>query len=198
MAAEMTKKQSLYTDDYRTSRTKQALDQIKTNRHYSSLRGCLTKAKESKAGLFCGYRVALLQQVTYSVALFSTFEAGTSLLRDENEAIFNPFDGVGLWYKFYQRFGVATFAIVVAAAVCHPIDTLKRRMQLNATHGYSAITSNGDKLPSAFQMAKYMLEKEGAASFYRGFSMCMVKSLPLALLQFSLLSSFRVQQPRSS
>lgn len=86
-------------------------------------------------------------------------------------------------------------AILTAAAVTHPIDTLKRRVQLNSTPGYSSVIFSGDNLPSGSQMAKYMLKNEGILSFYNGFTMCLLKSGPLALMHFALLSHFRgIQQ----
>ena len=85
-------------------------------------------------------------------------------------------------------------AILTAAAICHPLDTLKRRVQLNSTSGYSSIVVSGDKLPSALKMARYLVKNEGIFSFYNGFTLCLMKAGPLALLHFAVISHFRGPQ----
>ena len=144
MAADMSKKTSIYAEDL--SRTKQTQDQVKTNRIYSSIRDCIAKVRES-GRLFHGVQVAVVQQIPYSIVLFTSYEFFDSLMRD-NKVIFSRFDDYSLWYKCSQRFGASTLAILAAAAVTHPIDTLKRRVQLNSTPGYSSVVQNGDKLPT--------------------------------------------------
>ena len=59
------------------------------------------------------------------------------------------------------------------------MDTIKRRMQVNSTKGYSRINYK-----SEIGLAKHMLTKEGPKSFYKGFSLALLRNVPMAFLQF--------------
>ena len=123
--------------------------------------------------------------------LLQSFELFNRLITNQNDQQkFHRLDDYSLSYKFSQRFGASSLAIILASTVCHPIDTIKRRLQINATPGYSSISKSTNR-PSSLEMAKYIYEKEGLKSFYKGFEMCLAKSIPLALVQFTIFSNMK-------
>lgn len=76
-----------------------------------------------------------------------------------------------------MRFGASTMSITLATGLTYPLDTLKRRLQVdNAFYGYTKTHL------SDFGMAKQMYAKEGYMSFYKGFAPCLMRSVPLAFI----------------
>ena len=91
---------------------------------------------------------------------------------------FNKYDDYTFLYKFLQRFGAATFSITLANAICYPLDTLKRRYQLEGTPGHSRRLND-------LNLPRYMWLSNGKfLGFYKGFSLAMAKSVPLAFIQY--------------
>jgi hypothetical protein len=120
------------------------------------------------------------------VLLFSSFNAIETYLGDENRDVyFNCVDNYTLTYKFLKRFGASTLSIVIASAICHPLDTLKRRVQMNGALQFNSTPSSigGIRAITDVQIAAHMWNKEGGLkAFYKGFTFCMVKNIPLALV----------------
>lgn len=100
---------------------------------------------------------------------------------------FNRYDDYSFVYKFLQRFGAATISVTLANAICYPLDTLKRMYQLEGTLGHAE--RNSKKIP----MARWMWLTDGKIKgFYRGFSVAMAKSIPLAFIQFICFQNLRL------
>ena len=123
--------------------------------------------------------MALASQIPHSIILFSSFEYLNWQLTDEGTS-FSKYDDYTFAYKFLQRFGASTISITLANAICYPLDTMKRRYQLEGTPGHARRLND---LP----LPRYMWLSDGKQlGFYRGFSLAMAKSIPLAFIQFTV------------
>jgi len=121
--------------------------------------------------------VALAAQVPYSVILLGSFEVFDSIFTDYE--LFNRYDDYSFWYKFLSRFGASTLSVVIAQALCYPFDTVKRRLQINGAKGYKNIYKN------EYHCVQKILAEESYRGFYRGFSINLCRTIPLAFLQFA-------------
>ena len=129
MAADMSKKTSV------VQASKAAGINHRPSRLYSSVRDCLTKTQEQSGvlqsrkflNLFRGFQSALIAQVPYSIVLFGSFETFNYLI-DSKHAAFAKRDDHSFVYKFLTRFGASTLSLLLAQALCYPLDTVKRRM----------------------------------------------------------------------
>ena len=79
MAADMSKKPSLYQQVNRTNttnmdafRSKQMM--TRPERLYSSVLDCVSKSRQMHGGLLVGYPAAIAMQILHSVILFTSFE----------------------------------------------------------------------------------------------------------------------------
>ena len=71
----------------------------------------------------------------YTIVLMGSFEAFTSFF-DTDHTRFNKRDDNWFLHKFLVRFGSSTLSMILAQALCYPLDTVKRRMQLNGSQGH--------------------------------------------------------------
>ena len=68
----------------------------------------------------------------YTVVLLSTFDfIENTVLPSFNSHTFNKHDDYLFIQKFFIRFGAATSSLLLAQAVCYPLDTAKRCLQMN-------------------------------------------------------------------
>lgn len=54
----------------------------------------------------------------------------------ESKETFHRFDDLNILYKLCSRFGALIISTSLAAAVCYPLDTVKRRIQIEGMKGY--------------------------------------------------------------
>ncbi len=74
----------------------------------------------------------------------------------------------------------------MAQAVCYPLDTVKRRMQLNGAPGYKNLYKND------IHCLQKVLKDEGLRrGLYAGWSLNLAKNLPLTLLHYILFQNLR-------
>ncbi len=71
----------------------------------------------------------------------SSFE-GFNYLLNSSDTSFNKRDDHFFLYKFLVRFGSSTLSLLLAQAICYPLDTVKRRMQLNGAQGHKNLYKN--------------------------------------------------------
>lgn len=191
MAADLSKKPSVYIE-----KTEMSINN--KPRLYTSVRDCLQQAqaerglgKMAKVGnVFRGYQSALLGQVPYTAVLLTTFE----LLEQTTNSLDTKFsrrDGVPVYYKMAVRFGSSTLALLLAQTLCYPFDTVKRRMQLNGAKGHKNLYRND---LDCFR--KIISEEGGVRGLYAGFSVNLVRCLPMAVIQYVVFKSFRTLSQR--
>ena len=120
--------------------------------------------------------------------MLSTFELSHRMIEYDDAGIkFNRYDDYTFFYKFLQRFGASTLAVTAATAVCHPLDTLKRMYQLEGTLGHGARHGH------SISMARHIWLSDGKIKgFYRGFSLAMMKAVPLSFIQYLCFHNLRM------
>ncbi|TNV77496.1 hypothetical protein FGO68_gene2474 [Halteria grandinella] len=161
-------------------------------RLYSSVRDCLTKTQEQSGvvqsrkfmNMFRGIQSALIAQVPYTVVLMTSFELFNTFL-DSPSATFNKRDDHFFLYKYLTRFGASTFSLLLAQALCYPLDTVKRRMQVNGSLGFK------NMYKSDLHCLQTIIAKEGVRQLYSGWSLNMVKCVPLTLMQYIMFQNLR-------
>ena len=72
---------------------------MKADRLYSSVRDCLTQARQRFGGVTVGYQMALASQIPHSIILFSSFEYFNWQLADDDDS-FTKYDDYTFAYKF--------------------------------------------------------------------------------------------------
>lgn len=82
-------------------------------------------------------------------------------------------------YKMVIRFGSLTLSTFAASAVCYPLDTIKRRIQLEGSPGYK-----NTQIRNELTYATRMVAEEGWRSLYKGFWIGMSSRVPVCLLQY--------------
>jgi hypothetical protein len=107
----------------------------------------------------------------------ASFELFTALL-DSPSATFNKRDDHFFLYKYITRFGASTFSLLIASALCYPLDTVKRRMQVNGSLGFKNLYKND------LHCLQTIVKKEGMKQLYAGWSINMAKCIPLTLVQY--------------
>lgn len=110
----------------------------------------------------------------------STYEFLNQTLFNQDHVIFNKFDSVPFIVKIGLRFGAATFSLVLAQALFYPFDTVKRCLQLNASKGHKNLYTG-----SLLNCLTTIVNQQGIArGLYSGFSLNLVRCLPLNLIHF--------------
>ena len=70
--------------------------------------------------------------------------------------------------------------------MCYPLDTVKRRMQLNGALGHKNIYRND------WNCLNKIWKEEGLVKgFYSGFSVSLMKNVPLVFLQYIMFQNLR-------
>jgi len=90
------------------------------------------------------------------VSLLTSFELATTYLTDK-ETSFNKYDEVSFPYKFLTRFGASSVSATIAAAITYPLDTIKKRMQVDACKAFKN-TKTGN---SEFAIVRHIINVEG-------------------------------------
>ncbi len=134
--------------------------------------------------IYKGAQSALLAQVPYTVIMMGSFEAFNKLL-DSSNTKFNKRDDIWFIYKLLIRFGASSLSLLIAQGICYPLDTIKRRMQLNGSQGHKNIYKND------YHCFQKILKEEGYRGLYQGWTINIVRCLPLALIQYVMFQNLR-------
>jgi len=144
------------------------------HRNYPGIRSCLSKTfrQEGFRGLYKGFLLSNLGIVPYLSVSLSMYD----WLKDQL-----PNDKVSrsqVWLPL-AKMGFGATASITAQLVAYPLDTVRRRMQVNGALGTSM------RYKSALDCVRSMLRKEGGvASLYNGARISILKTIPGAAIQF--------------
>jgi len=167
-------------------RTRLALDVSKfaEPREYQGTLGCMKKIAKAEgiSGLYKGFWISCVGIVPYLALSLSTYDLLKPFLFDINLMESESIGSVVLNYL-----GAGTIAGMTAQILTYPLDTIRRRMQLNGGHGLQKAYR------SSFDCLKKIVMTEGVKGFYRGMIPNLVKIPPAAAIQFSLYDLFRYQ-----
>ncbi len=84
----------------------------------------------------------------------------------------------------FVKLGLAWAVGTLASLTCFPIDTLKRRIMLDGSPGFTTTGGSTSGLMGAVAYAKGMFASGGIQMFYRGCLINALKSAPATALTF--------------
>jgi len=117
----------------------------------------------------------MLAQVPHTTLMLTSFSVCSNFFEQQEK--FHRLDDVTFLFKFLSRFGPLTVATTLATVVCYPLDTVKRRLQVEGSRGYQ-----NSEVFNEFRYARNMMQTEGIKSFYRGFSLALATRVPLTFI----------------
>jgi len=167
-------------------RTRLSLDVSKYSepRLYQGTIGCMKEILKSEGvtGFYKGFGIACLGIVPYLTLSLATYD----LLKPE---VFNEDinETKSLLTIIVSYLGVGTVAGMSAQLLTYPLDTVRRRMQLNGGHGLQKAYNN------SFDCVRKIIFTESMKGFYRGIIPNLVKIPPAAAIQFSMYDLFKYQ-----
>lgn len=183
MQGDMSKKPSLFVAEATSSKNslfnKPQSTVTRQDRVYPSVKECLKKSEWGR-----GLRVALVCQVPYQAILLTSFSTLEKVLKSNEQ--FSRYDDLMFPYKFIIRFGSLTLSTCLASSVCYPLDTIKRRIQLEGSPGYKNTLVRNE-----FTYAKRMVAEEGWKSLYKGFWVGLCSKIPVCLIQFMVYQNLK-------
>jgi len=142
-------------------------------RNYTTIRQALatTFSQEGVRGLYKGVLLSMLGIVPYLSCSMTAYDTYKQQL---------PVDKVSRaqWWYPLAKMGCGSAAAVSAQLVTYPLDTVRRRMQLNGAKGMSVTYR------SVVDCVKHMIQTEGLPAFYRGAAVNALKTMPGAAIQF--------------
>merc|ERR1711916_45290 len=140
---------------------------------YNGMIDCVmqTAKNEGVAGVYKGMVMSLAGIVPYLGISFTAYDEFKKFLPTGS-------DSKSAWWFPFAKMSVGAAAGVFAQSITYPMDTVRRRMQMNGGAGQAALyTSNID-------CVKKMMAKEGISSFYKGLFANAIKTAPGAAIQF--------------
>ena len=141
-----------------------------------------TVKNEGLLGLYKGFWISCLGIVPYLGLSLGTYDILKPFLFDKKT------DGSeSLITMFISSLGAGTIAGMTAQIVTYPLDTVRRRMQLNGGHGLEKAYLN------SFDCIKKIALQEGVRGFFKGMVPNLVKIPPAAAIQFSMYDLMKQQ-----
>jgi len=123
-------------------------------REFTGLIDCLKKSaqKGGISGLYNGFGISVVGIIMYRASYFGAFDTGKIVL-------FNDFKKANILYQW----GFAQVVTVGAGVASYPLDTVRRRLMMNA--GKKGADSMYDGTMDCF---KKILKNEGPGAFFKG------------------------------
>ena len=124
------------------------------DREFSGLVDCLKKSvqKGGIGGVYNGFGISVVGIIAYRASYFGAFDSGKVLLfKDFKKA------------NFFAQWGFAQVVTVGAGIASYPLDTVRRRLMINA--GKTGADSMYDGTMDCF---KKILKNEGPRAFFKG------------------------------
>merc|ERR1711912_30628 len=123
-------------------------------REFNGLIDCLKKcaAKDGPAGLYRGFGISVVGIIAYRASFFGMFDTGKVILFEDIKKA-----------NFFAMWGFAQVVTVSAGIVSYPLDTVRRRLMMNA--GKTGAESMYDGTIDCF---KKIYRDEGGRAFFKG------------------------------
>jgi solute carrier family 25 (adenine nucleotide translocator) protein 4/5/6/31 len=159
----------VYPLDY--ARTRLASDVGKGRQTFSGLADCLAKTSKGPRGwlaLYNGFGVSVLGIIPYRGVYFGMYDslAGLNPYREDNSL-------VGLAAKF----AVAQVTAITAGYASYPIDTVRRRLQMQ-----SELPRDQWNYTGTADCFRRIFKEEGLASFWKGAGANVIRTIGAALV----------------
>jgi len=153
-------------------------------RQYKGIIPCIKTITKSEGipGLYKGFWISCLGIVPFLTISLTTYDALKPYVFDVNLIESKSFISNAINYM-----GAGTIAGMIAHLATYPLDTVRRRMQLNGGYGLQKAYRG------SFDCIKKITMSEGIKGFYKGLIPSLVKIPPAAAMQFSMYELFRYQ-----
>ena len=170
----------LVTYPFDLARTRVAVDLGKSydERMYHGIFDFFKKTLKNEGILtfYKGFSVACLGIVPYIIVAFSTFDSLKEYVffdrkYKENQSA----QAIGL-----KLFGIGIVSGLIAQFVTYPIDTIRRRLQING------LPNSSTTYKSIFDCIRTMIQQEGIFGFYGGVGASLLRVGPTAAMQFMI------------
>jgi len=157
------------------ARTRLTADMAKKgeSKLYNGMMDCIVKTakQEGPAALFKGILISMAGIVPYLALAFSGYDTLKLMMPKDEKSMAS-------WWYPWAKLLVGSTAGVFAQSVTYPLDTIRRRMQMNGGAGQDS------KYTSTMHCIKHMYTNEGVSSFYKGLFANAIKTAPGAAIQF--------------
>jgi solute carrier family 25 (adenine nucleotide translocator) protein 4/5/6/31 len=140
----------------------QKIQESSQARQFAGLGDCLLKTVRSQGffALYSGYAVSVIGIIAYRAPYFGLYDTFNA---------FNPWDTASSSWRVYicglaASFVLAQITSAIAAFVSYPLDTVRRRLQMEAD-----MPVESRKYKGAFHCLEALVEAEGLGGLYKGF-----------------------------
>ncbi|KAI9204824.1 mitochondrial carrier [Polychytrium aggregatum] len=171
-----------YPLDYaRTLLTADTTPKSSPHRLYRGLFDCLFKTaqREGVLAAYKGLGISNLGVMLYTGVSYATYDSLVDVFLPESRPMRSE------WLYPWLKLSLGMVSVVVAQSLTYPVDTIRRRMQLNGGLGQKQLYSG------TADCIKTMILQEGWKSFYRGLAANALKTSLGGALQFVLYDSIR-------
>ena len=150
-------------------------------RLYSGMLNCMQKTVQESGfrGLYKGLLISLIEITPYTAIAMGGYEfLKAQLPSDEKFA--------SSWLCTVGKLGCGWVAGLCGSLACYPMDTVKRQMMLDGTHGFKAKYDN-----RIVKCCQVLYREGGIGIFYSGCLVNVLKSAPATALTFVANDVFR-------
>ena len=164
------------------ARTRLALDfsKVKEERTYKGFFNCAKKTIKNEGffSLYKGFVISIIGTLPYvgiSLACYDTlktFVITASPQENENQEQWTI-------QNMIRYIGIGTISGIFAQVLTYPIDTIRRRKQLDGALGTPKLYK------SSFDMLSKMVKTEGIRALYAGLTPSLLKVVPAFAIQFA-------------
>jgi solute carrier family 25 (adenine nucleotide translocator) protein 4/5/6/31 len=160
-------------------RTRLAMDQGRSSaaRKYSGMKDVVFKTLKADGvrGLYQGYGIALWGSVFYRLLFLGGYDAVKEELNHHHEISANGAEPYQITWT--ERFALAQTVALTAGTICYPIDSVRRRLMMQAGVPEIERTYRG-----SIQCFRIVFQQEGIKGFYLGIAPNLVRSIGGALM----------------
>ncbi|CAD8127855.1 unnamed protein product [Paramecium sonneborni] len=142
-------------------------------RMYSGIFDCLKKTLKTQGfcALYQGFVISSCVTIPYLGISFVAHDQLKDLIPLQNNSD-------QIWIQLSQFIGIGSLSTIIATALTYPIDTIRRRIQINGSLGVQ-------RAYISFSDCVKKMRKEGLLSYYRGYWISLIRIIPAASIQFA-------------
>jgi solute carrier family 25 (adenine nucleotide translocator) protein 4/5/6/31 len=138
---------------------------------------CIIYNKDGVRGLYQGYGIALSGVVLYRALHLGGFDACKTELLYRKSLSSSSSSSVNETITMYERFAIAQIVSIVAGTICYPIDSVRRRLMMQA-----GVPCNQRRYNNSIHAFRRIYMEEGMKGFYLGIGPNLFRSVGGALL----------------
>ena len=138
---------------------------------------CLIMKTDGVRGLYQGYGIALSGVVLYRALHLGGFDACKTELLFRRQTSSSSLSNNDYTITMWERYTIAQVVSIVAGTICYPIDSVRRRLMMQA-----GLPSNERRYNNSIHAFRRIWIEEGTRGFYLGIGPNLFRSVGGALL----------------